>query len=68
MELAEIQAKAESLTLEQLQDEKNARDAQCAVLISETRAIHALMEPLWAEEQRRNAGPANLRQVIGGRK
>lgn len=57
---------AESLTLEELQAQKNVRDAEVQALRAEMAAIHEVMEPKWARDQRLAAAPANLRQMLGG--
>lgn len=55
------------MNLEQLQEQKNLRDAEVQRLRAEMAQIHAIMEPLWAEQLRLTAGPANLKQVLGDR-
>ncbi len=54
-----------SLNLEQLQEQKNFRDADVQKARQEMGIIHALMQPIWDKEQRDTAGPAHLRQGVG---
>lgn len=67
MSLPEIQAAADQMSLDQLQHEKNERDEAIGVLMAETRAIEALMQPKREALMRLNSAPPNLTQRIGGK-
>lgn len=63
--IADLSAQADTLTLDELQNQKNLRDEVVAQMRAEMGQIHALMEPKWEAEQRAMAGPANLSQRVG---
>lgn len=63
-QIAEKQITQERLNLDQLQEQKNYRDADVKNARAENAVIHTFMEPLWAKEERDTAGPAHLRQRI----
>ena len=62
--IEDILARAPQMSIEQLQAEVWARDAEVQRLRDEMRAIHLQLEPKWIAEMRANSGPSHLAQTM----